>query len=171
MSATAYGAATKGVAPPPVDIDDDLYPAHVKDVEDSESTYNDQTSPQYKITWEFDDVDRDDGQPLTLLSWVRIPDGLIADGLVNEKSNLYALLMALGYTDENLVVDPDEWQGQGCRVVVENKEIKSGDNAGQIRPRITGYKPSKKGKGAEKSKAAAPKAAKRRRRDEGDEDF
>ena len=163
MTATAYGTAQKGIAPPPIELDDDLYPAHIQDIVDAEGTYQDQSYDQYQITWELDGLERDDGSPLTLLSWIRIPDGLINNGVVNEKSKLYEFLRALGYDDDGLVVDPAEWQGQDCRVVVENREIKTGDNAGQVRPRITGYKTTKKSK-------PTPKAAARRRRQEENED-
>jgi len=163
--ATAYGTATKGTIEIP-DIDDDFYTAMVRDVEDSVSTWNDEETPQYSIEWELEEQTKANGDPLTLRSFVRIPDGLINDGVLNENSKLYELLMAFGYEDNDLAIEPDDWQGKTVRINVENKEIKSGPNTGQVRPRITGYKPPKMTKPAAKATRKAP----RRRQVEDDED-
>ena len=156
----AYGKGTKGTGPEIPEIDDDNYRAVVKDIKQSQSTYDGKTNEQYVVEWELLDETRANGEPLTLRSYITIPEAVIRDGTVNEKSKLYEFLMALGYTDDNLVIDPSEWQGEEARIVVINKEITSGDNKGQVRPRVTGYLAPKRGKNGAKPSPAAAVAAK-----------
>lgn len=158
----AYGRATKGTGAEIPAIEDDLYTATIKDVKQGQNAYDGEIRDQYVVEFELHDVLKANGDPLTLRGYISIPPGLINDGVVNEKSNLYQFLMALGYTDDTLEVDPAAWQGEELRVVVENKEIKSGDNKGQVRPRITGYKKKKAAAAATPAKrapAAMPAAA------------
>lgn len=149
---TAYGRAKKGVGAEIPEIDDGMYTVSIKDVKQRQNSFDGEIRDQYEVEFEFDEITKSNGEPLTLRGYITIPQGLVNDGVVNDKSNLYAILMALGYTDDNLIVDPAAWQGAELRVVVENKEVKSGDNKGQVRPRITRYK--------KKASAAAPAAKK-----------
>lgn len=161
----AFGRVRKGAGAEIPEIDDGMYAVMIKDVQQGESSFDGEVRNQYVVEFEFAEVVKANGEPLTLRGYIAIPPGLINDGLVNEKSNLYAFLMALGYTDDDLEVDPRKWQGADLRVIVENKEVKSGDNKGQVRPRITGYK--KKARvttSAPAAKKAAPTPA-------DDEDF
>lgn len=153
-----YGNATKSTGPEIPEIEDDLYRAMVKDVKQTTGAFQGSPREQYVVEFELLDVKKADGNPLTLRSWITIPPALIADGTLNESSHLYEFLMALGYTDENLEVDPTQWQGEELRINVENKEIKEGENKGKTRARITGWKkPRAAGKAAEpEEKKAAP---------------
>lgn len=155
-----YGSATKSTGPEIPEIEDDLYRAMVKDVKQTTGAFQGQPQEQYVIEFELLDVARADGNPMTLRSWITIPPALIADGTLNESSHLYEFLMALGYTDENLEVDPTQWQGEELRINVENKEIKEGENKGKTRPRITGWKkPRAAGKAAEAEEKKKPAPA------------
>lgn len=154
----AFGTATKSTGPEIPEIEDDLYVAKVKEVEETTASWQDSEFDQYVVEWELADVRKEDGMRMTLRSFIRIPDGLVNEGIVNENSNLYAFLRAIGYDDDGLVVDPVAWIGKKARIVVENKQIKAGANAGQVRPRITGYKPLK-GETAAAARVGAPKAS------------
>lgn len=172
--ATAYGKAAKGTGPEIPEVEDGYYVAQVKDVVDSESSFNGESHPQYMVRFELTDLPKAGGY-VELAGWIRIPDGVINDGILNENSKLYEFIKALGYEDENLEIDPSEWFGQQCRVHVENREITAGPNKGQVRPRITAYK-RVKGSGPAQAAAAAartaPKAAPRRSAQvQGDDDF
>lgn len=171
--ATAYGKATKGTGAEIPQIEDDLYLAQVKDVEDGTGKWEGSEYPQYVVEFEILEAKKPNGDYITMRAYIRIPDGVINDGILNENSKLYEFLMALGYDDENLEIDPGTWVGQQLRVNVENKEIKSGDNKGQVRPRITGFKPPK-GRGpaaaAAKREAREPVAAGARAKGD-DDDF
>lgn len=159
---TGYGRASKGTGMEIPELDDDMYDASIKDVMQGTSTYEGVDSEQYVVEFELADRVKANGEPVTLRGYVRIPPTLVSDGVVNEKSKLYEFLRALGYTDEDLEVDPSSWQGESLRLIVENKEIKSGDNKGQVRPRVTGYKPKRKAAApVREAVAAAPVAAKR----------
>ena len=165
----SYGRVTKSTGPEIPAIDDDYYEACIKDVQQG-ATF-DGTGEQFVIEWEMTEGPyKSNGEPMTLRQYVNIPAG-VHDGNLNEKSNLYALLVALGYEDDDMEIEPANWQGLVARINVENKVIKQGDNAGQTRPRITGVKPSK-GTGP---KAAAAAQARRtppaRKRGDAEDDF
>lgn len=140
---TAYGSATKSTGPEIPEIEDDIYRAIIKDVKQTTGQFQGAPREQYVVEFELLDVTKGDGSPLTLRSWIAIPPTLVSDGTLNENSHLYEFLMALGYTDDNLEVDPSSWQGEELRITVENKEIKEGDNKGKTRPRVTGWKKPK----------------------------
>lgn len=144
--ATAYGKVQKG-SPTFLEVDDDLYPVKLIKVEDGEGEWEGVKYPQYIATFEFAEVEKDNGEKATIKSFIRVPDGVVNDGVLNENSKLYEFLQALGYDDESMVIDPDEWVGKKLRIFVENKEIAKGQNAGSLRPRVTTYKPVA-GKGA-----------------------
>lgn len=146
-----YGRATKGTGPALPVLDDDNYRAIVKDVKQGPGYQNE--GEQYVIEFELLDEKKDNGEPLTLRGYIRIPDGVINDGVLNEKSTLYAFIKALGYADDDMEIDPAAWQGEEIRITVQNKEIKEGENKGQTRPRITGYL-LKKGSGQKQAQAA-----------------
>lgn len=161
----SFGPASKSTGAEIPELEDDNYRAMVKDVHEGTSTYDGEEKDQYVIEWELLDEKKPNGEPVTLRSYVAIPPSLVNEGVVNEKSNLYGLLRAFGYTDEDLEVDPQAWQGQELRITVVNKEIKSGDNKGQIRPRVTGYLPrkgtSRPAPATPAQRAGMPAAAKR----------
>jgi hypothetical protein len=143
--ARRFGSATKSTGPEIPELDDDNYAAVVKTVNESTATYDGEPKEQFVVEWELLDCYKPDKTRYTLRGYVSIPPALVSEGRLNSKSNLYGLLMALGYTDETLEVNPDAWLGKECRVTVVNKTIESGENAGTVRPRITGYL-AKKGK-------------------------
>lgn len=137
--ATSYGRVEKGTGPEIPVLEDGYYEAQVIDVEDSVNTYAEEKQPQYQVKFELDADE--DGKAIVLMGWIRIPDGVINDGVLNENSRLYEFLQALGYSDEEMVIDPSAWQGERLRLHVKNKEIKEGQNKGQVRPRIVNYAP------------------------------
>lgn len=172
MTATAYGKATKGTGPELPELEDDNYRAMIKDVEDSVSKYNGQESPQYKVTFELLEVFKPNGDPVTLVGWIKIPDGVVNDGVLNENSKLYEFLVrGLGYDEEDLEIVPSKWQGEELRIKVENKEIKEGDNKGQVRPRIVGYLPKKGASRPAAQQRPAPAQAATRKTRSNDDDF
>lgn len=156
----AYGSATKSTGPEIPELEDDLYRAIIKDVKQTTGSFQGAPREQYVVEFELLDVNKADGTPMTLRSWISIPPALMSDGTLNENSHLYEFLMALGYTDDNLEVDPAAWQGEELRINVENKEIKEGDNKGKTRPKVTGWKkPRAAGAKAETAPAEKAKSA------------
>lgn len=155
----AYGSATKSTGPEIPDLEDDLYRAIVKDVKQTTGSFQGAAREQYVVEFELLDVKRADGNPMTMRSWIAIPPALMTDGTLNENSHLYEFLMALGYTDDNLEVNPAAWQGEELRINVENKEIKEGDNKGKTRPKVTGWKKPRGGAAAPAEEKAKPAAA------------
>ena len=151
-TATAYGKVQKGTGYEVPEIEDDLYVAQIADVQDSTGKWEGVEYPQYMVKFDLVEQFNEKGDPVQLAGFIRVPDGVVNDGVLNENAKLYEFLTALGYTADDMEIDPAAWQGQQLRIVVENKEIKSGDNKGQVRPRITGYKPMKKAT----AKLAAP---------------
>lgn len=145
---TSYGRATKAVFETP-ELEDNYYRAQIADIKDSTSKWEGVESPQYMVKFELLDEEDTKGEPVSLSGFIRIPDGLINDGMLNENSKLYQFLIALGYTDENLEVEPQDWQGQKLRIQVVNKKLEAGERKGQIVPRVVGYSPIKQGRAAE----------------------
>lgn len=137
----SYGTATKSEGPEIPQVEDGEYRANVKDVKETTSSYNGEEKDQFVIEFELLDLHKGNGDYQTLRSYIAIPPTLITDGKLNENSNLYAFLTAL-YGDldpKGIVVEPLEWIGEELRVIVENKAVKEGQNAGQLRPRITKF--------------------------------
>ena len=156
--ATAYGSATKARFEVP-ELDDNYYRAQIADIRDSVSKFNGESQPQCMIKFDLLDEQKENGEPVNLFGFIRIPDGVINDGTLNEKSKLYEFLLALGYTDDNLEIEPDSWQGQQLRIQVKNKTIESGDNKGQTRPAVVGYSPLKQArKAAQATERRSPAA-------------
>ena len=140
--ARSFGKVEVGSGSFPIpEVEDGYYQATIKSIDDREGEYEGETFPQYLIIWQFDELDDAvTGEPIELAQFVRLPPLLIKDGLLNEKSNLYGLMEGLGCDMENPVVEPNDWIGKSARIHVENKEIKKGQNAGQVRPRISAVK-------------------------------
>lgn len=137
----SYGTATKSEGPEIPQVEDGEYRANVKDVKETTSSYQGEDKDQFVVEFELLDLRKPNGDYQTLRSYIAIPPTLITDGKLNENSNLYAFLTAL-YGDldpEGIVVEPLEWIGEELRVIVENKAVKEGQNAGQLRPRITKF--------------------------------
>jgi len=145
---TSYGRATKATFETP-EIEDNYYRAQIADIKDSTSKWEGVESPQYMVKFELLDEVNAKGDPVSLMGFLRIPDGLINDGVLNENSKLYEFLRALGYTDEDLEVEPDSWQGEKLRIQVKNKKIEAGERKGQVVPRVVGYSPIKQARAAE----------------------
>lgn len=146
----SYGKATKSTGPDIPAIDDDNYRALVKDVKEGDSFYG---GSQFVVEFELLDEKKANGDLLTLRGYIKIPDGVINDGTLNENSKLYEFLKALGYTDDNIEIEPADWQGEELRIVVKNTEVKEGENKGQVRPKVTGYL-AKKGSGRQQAEQA-----------------
>lgn len=156
----SYGRATKAAFESP-NLEDNYYRAQVADVADSTGKWDGVETPQYRVKFELLDEEDTKGEPVSLSGFIRIPDGLINDGMLNENSKLYQFLIALGYTDENLEVEPQDWQGQKLRIQVVNKKIETGERKGQVVPRVVGYSPLRQAKAADAaSERRQPKAAK-----------
>ena len=130
---TSYGRATKATFETP-ELEDNYYRAQIADIKDSTSKWEGVESPQYMVKFELLDEVNAKGDPVSLMGFLRIPDGLINDGVLNENSKLYEFLRALGYTDEDLEVEPDSWQGEKLRIQVKNKKIEAGERKGQVVP-------------------------------------
>ncbi len=125
------------------EVPDDLYDAMIADVSDPETRpdpFNEgRDKTDFFVTWEITSGDINPGT--TLRQYVTVPEQFISDGYLNEKSNMYKLMDALGIDmSGKFRVNPAEWQGAEARIMVENKA----NQAGSIRPRITGVKPAKK---------------------------
>lgn len=144
------------------DVEDGEYAAFVHKVKETQGTWEGETYDQYIVEYALSEIEDDEnGQPITLAQFIRIPAALQTDGVLNNESNLYYLLEALGYDMSDLTIDPDEWIGKPVRIVVKNKKLQQGKNAGQVRPRITQVMAPRTGK-----RSAAPK-----RQQQDDDDF
>jgi len=124
----------------PIDVADDLYDAEIIEIGDPRDVPNNfkdgEMQTQFHIQWALlgDDLPED----ASLRQYVTIPDAYINSGYLNEKSNLFHLMEALGFDMKGrYMVDPPSWLGKKARVMVENKANKEGE----MRPRITGVKP------------------------------
>lgn len=138
MTATGYGKAKVGTGGFTIsDVEDGEYPATVKSVKDGQGKWDDQDYDQYIVEWALDGLEDDEGNAVTLAQFVRIPEALQVEGILNPDSNLFKLIEALGYDMEEPEVEPNGWIGKRARIIVKNKAIQSGQNKGQIRPRIT----------------------------------
>ena len=159
---TAYGKATKSVYVEP-ELEDNYYRAQIADVKDSTSRFDGEEHPQYMVKFDLLDEQKENGDPVNLFGFIRIPDGVIDNGELNEKSKLYEFLIALGYNDDDLEIEPTAWQGAQLRIQVKNKKVESGPNKGKNKLAITGYSPIKQQKAAaaaaQRRAPAATKAA------------
>lgn len=121
------------------DVPDDLYEAVVQDVSEPE-TGPDRYNPGKERTTFYVNFELTSGEVpegTILRYYIPITEGFSKYGLVSEKSKLYGVLEAFGYDlGGRLMVDPRDWQGRECRVMVENKE----NAEGEMRPRITQVK-------------------------------
>lgn len=144
--------AEKGTGGEIPELDDDIYNAMIKDVSEPQTRpdpYNQgKDKTDFYITIE---VEKADGEYVDMRYYVALPEAYINDGYLNEKSKLYKLMETLGYDlTGRFRVNPPEWIGQECRVLVENKPNKDGE----MRPRITDLKPSRS-RAREQKKAPA----------------
>jgi hypothetical protein len=165
----SYGKVRVGAGLP--QIEEGTYNAQINDINDTENKrYG---GEQYVVEWALADLEKEDGSPFTLVQWVNIPDGLDA-GELNPDSNLFKLMEAIGCDMEEPDVSPQKWLGKKARIWIENKVVKEGDNAGQVRPRIVKVTSLKKGGPARREErepvGAGAKAAARPAVDD-DEDF
>jgi len=133
------------------EVPDDLYDAMVQDVSDPETRpdpFNEgKEKTDFFVTWEITSGDVKPGT--TLRQYVTLPEQFMAEGFLNEKSNLYKLMEALGFDlTGKFKVAPPTWQGMEARVMVENRANKMGES----RPRITAVKPARKAKPAGSAK-------------------
>ena len=143
----------------PPEVDDGVYKAIVDNVEDRFGTpsYDGKgTQDQYMVTYKLTELEDDDDGDVTLVQFLNVPPSLKNDGVLYEDSNIYKAMEAFGFNMEKPVVDPDDWIGKECQVLVENKAAQSGKNKGVKRPKITSV--------------LAPKQDRRRRRARQEED-
>lgn len=137
-------------------VPDDLYDAMIQDVSVPETRpdpFNEgRDKTDFYLTWEITSGDVPSGT--TLRQYITLPEAYANEGYLSEKSNLYKVMEALGFDlSGKFRVQPSKWQGMEARVMVENKQTRTGE----MRPRITAVKPAKKAKAA----AAAPAGKKR----------
>lgn len=166
----SYGKVRVGTGFVPPQIEEGTYNARITEIKDVENKrYG---GEQYIVEWEIAGQTKEDGSPLTLAQWVNLPEGLDA-GELNPDSNLYKLMEAIGCDMEEPDVSPSKWLGKKARVWVENKVVKEGDNAGQVRPRITKVTTLRKSQPAEEERelvGAGAKASSKLARPPADDD-
>lgn len=141
--------AERGTGFTPADVPDDLYEARIievgepQDVQDIFAKEPGKMKTQFYIQWEIKSDDLEEGT--SLRQYMTLPDAYLNSGYLNEKSNLFHLMDALGFDmAARFKVDPPSWVGKRARVMVENKPNKEGE----FRPRITDVKPLRKKAGA-----------------------
>lgn len=136
----SYGKARRSEGPEIPQVPDGTYVALILDITETDSLYG---GTQLKIKWEIldEDLRKANGNYQDIGSFVAIPETLVTDGKLNENSNMFKLMNALGFdmNAEELDVDPPSWQGMECQISVENRTVKEGDHAGQVRPKIAAY--------------------------------
>ena len=135
-------------------VADDLYDAIIKDISEPDGPKPDPFNPDkekmdFFVTWEFES----EGATTTLRQYITIPETFLSDNVLNENSNMYKVMDALGFDmdDDEIEVDPPWWQGMPARIMVENKTTQKGE----LRPRITAVKPARKPARKSPAKAAA----------------
>lgn len=117
--------------------------------------------PKYVVEWQLFEASENEDEEVKLAQFIRIPDGLLNDGFLSEKSNLYGFLRAIGIEvdSESYDIDPPSWLTKWAQVLVENKQIQSGQHAGEWRPFITKVLPAAKRGRAPQQEAPAPAPA------------
>lgn len=145
---------TEGGDFPP--IDDDIYDATIMDIgapTTSPNLFNpDVERTTFAIKFELD-PERFENQTW-LYKWVALSPSFLESGKIHKKSALYEVMTSLGFDMDaaDLHVDPREWVGTPCRVVVKNL---APQNGGDVRPRIVDIMPPKaKAAGRQAQKAA-----------------
>ena len=129
------------------DVEDGTYLATVKDCEDKEfpGYQGGPAQLKYMIKWEFADLVREDGEPVTLIDFVTIPAGLINEGYLHPKARLFARLKALGFDPSapEFDVNPLDWIGLPAKIWVQNKTGTKADANGvlEVRPQIVNVTP------------------------------
>ena len=130
------------------EVDDGTYMAHILDVEDREFPGYQGAPPQlkYMVKWELAELVQEDGQPVTLMQFVKVPHGLVSDGYLHPKAQLFAFLKALGFDPlaPEFDVDPMQWIGKPGKVWIKNIASKTKVDAhGQpeVRPQIVDVTP------------------------------
>ncbi len=125
-------------------IDDGLWPGVITEVKSADfPDFNnpDEMIPKYIVSWATGDGSH---EPTELAQFVKIPRGLIEHGTLSDKSNLYPFLKAIGIDPDvpELTIDPVEWLGREAKLLVENRTLTQGKNAGMTRPQITKLLPT-----------------------------
>ena len=167
MPAKAYGKAKVGGGF--AEIEDGLYPARITGIKDAQGKWDGVDYDQYIVDWTLSDMVDTNGHEVTIAQFVRIPDGLFQDPpMLNENSRLYELMDGIGCDMEDPEIEPNQWLNKEARILIENKKVESGKNAGQMRSRVTSVK--KKAKGATTA-AKVPGAAATKKKPDDDEDF
>ena len=147
------------------EVDDGTYLARILDVEDRffASKFSSESVLKYMVKWELRDVKREDGTLVTLTQFVRVPDGLIANGYIHPKANLFKFMIAIGRDPaaDDFEVDPMEWIGTQATIWVENTTTTN--EAGQeiTRPQISKVTPKPKAQATTRTtqRAAPPPPA------------
>lgn len=124
-------------------VEDGVYEAHIIEVEDRVFPGYDGGPEQtkYMIDWEFDDLIKADGNPVTLRQFLTIPQGLIDSGYVHPKSKMYSFLRVMGEDpdSDSFEVDPSKWMGQKAKIWVKGKASKKDPK--EVRPVIDDVRP------------------------------
>jgi hypothetical protein len=117
---TQTGHASEG-AGDFADIQDDTYNAEILSIS-APFTDTFEGKESTKVTIDFKLLPREDQdcpEDYTRMYWLTLPETFLATGAVNTKSNLYAILDALGYDMSGAIAfESDDWIGQRLRVII-----------------------------------------------------
>lgn len=130
------------------EIEDGVYPATIKGTTEQEFPSFDKPGEMVATYIVELLLATDDGEAVRMAYFLPIPYGLIHNGYLSPKSNLYSFMTALGQdVDSNRFrVDPESWTGMPCQAVVENSVPEKGAHAGKSRAKVIKILAPKKGK-------------------------
>lgn len=146
------------------EIPDDLYDARVSDVSEPETkpdSFNEgKNKTQFYVIWEL--LSDELPESTTVRQYISLPPGYLENGVVGEKSTLYAVMTALGFDMAGRFrVEPEKWIDMRARVLTEQKDGKFA--------RVTEVKPSRQAAKKQQPVAAGTRGALRSRLTDDDE--
>ena len=138
MTYKIEGTVSDGFTPP--EVPDGAYPATIVDLtdpyEEDDKFHPGELVTRFWVDWELDLA----GGTEQLRQWLNVPAGMLeTPARLNSKSNVYAIMNALGTIDGDggFTFDLDSWMDAKATVLVQNKV---GDD-GTERPKIINVKP------------------------------
>lgn len=120
------------------DVPDGTYKAEIVEVTDREFPGFDggPTQLKYMVDWRLLELEQEDGKPVQLRQFVTVPQGLIDNGYIHPKAQLFSFLKAVGEDPEadDIEIDPMQWIGRKATIWVKNEATKKRPN--EPRPQV-----------------------------------
>lgn len=109
-------------------VPDDLYDARVCFVSEPETKtdiFKDDGSTKTQFYIDYELLSDEVPESTTVRQYISLPPQYLENGVLGEKSTLYAVMEALGFDmDGRFKVEPHKWIDMRCRVMTEQKDGK-----------------------------------------------